>query len=291
MEVSDKHSIRLDSVSPLVRFAQQLTITDPGTFGNAVAYDHRIFLCIGGKGQIIIAGDRYEIEPGTLLIWGPGLEYSYHPENGLFLELLGFNFDYTQESSEYQMPIPPAKPGGFNPESITEHVFFEDAKALNSPLLLNHQEELRELFFKIKNEFTQQRLYSGKRCGALFTDLIIQIVRTTEASGPRNQRKGKADEIITYIQNNFDKELTNQHLGAVFGYHPAYIGRIVAAATGLPPHQYLLNYRIARAIDLLQSGEANVSQICYQCGFRDLGNFSKCFKARTGRNPSEYLNK
>ncbi len=285
-----EHAVReltISEIEPFLRYAQRLTVRTPSPFGTARAYDHRIFLCVGGSGSIQIETQSFQMSPGTMLMWAPGLAYSYHPENSM--ELIGFNFDYSQRAADLNIPIPPAKEGTFEPLQVTESVFFSDLAAFNMPVYLENLQEFSSRFYEIKEEYASQRLLSAKRCSALFTDLLIRIARLCLSMEPNTRRKGKAADIIAYLQAHFAEDITNELLGHEFGYHPAYVGRIVAAATGMTPYQYLLNFRIARAIDLLQSGEANVTQACYQCGFHDLANFSKCFKARTGRPPSAYL--
>ena len=279
--------IPLDNAQPLIRYAQMLTITDGAPYGIAKAYDNRIFLCVKGSGRIVISNTTYLIQPGTLLLWGPGLAYRYEPDETM--TLLGFNFDFTQQSASKVMPIPPVKSSLFDPALITEQVSFSDTDCFRTPLCLTDMLFLKGRFLEIKEEFMYKKRRYRHRCSALFSDLLALLVRAAEAPVSGAEKHSKADEIIAYIQPNYQNDLSNRHLGEVFGYHPGYIGRLIRMATGMPTHQYLLNYRIERAIDYLQSGEANVSQTCFLCGFHDLAHFSKSFRAKTGRAPSDYL--
>lgn len=279
--------ITLDAAQPLIRHAQMLTITDGTPYGIAKAYDNRIFLCIKGSGRIVVSDTAYPMQPGTLLLWGPGLAYRYEPDGAM--TLLGFNFDFTQQSASKPMPIPPAKSPLFDPSLITEQVAFSDTDCFRAPLYLADMLHLKGRFLEIKEEFTYKKRRYRHRCSALFSDLLALLVRAAEMPVSAAEKHSKADEIIAYIQTNYQKDLSSRHLGEIFGYHPGYIGRLIRMATGMPTHQYLLNYRIERAIDYLQSGEANVSQTCFLCGFRDLAHFSKSFRAKTGRAPSDYL--
>jgi AraC-like DNA-binding protein len=58
--------------------------------------------------------------------------------------------------------------------------------------------------------------------------------------------------------------------------------------TGSSLHQYLLNYRISMAIELIESTYGSITDIAYQVGFKDISHFSKYFKKKTGRAPSEF---
>ncbi|MEM7659188.1 MAG: ATP-binding protein, partial [Bacteroidota bacterium] len=52
------------------------------------------------------------------------------------------------------------------------------------------------------------------------------------------------------------------------------------ALTGQTPNHFLQHLRLKRGMQLLQSGELNVSEVAYQVGFRDPKYFSKCFSKR-----------
>lgn len=76
-----------------------------------------------------------------------------------------------------------------------------------------------------------------------------------------------------------------------------YIRKLFAKETGLTPHGYLMNRRIARVKQIMDSGVANrysnysVSQIAEAGGFSDPLYFSRVFKKYCGMSPSEYLNR
>jgi AraC-like DNA-binding protein len=52
--------------------------------------------------------------------------------------------------------------------------------------------------------------------------------------------------------------------------------------------QYLNEYRVKMAMDLLKGGKMKISQVCYHCGFNDLPYFDRKFKQLTGVSPNEY---
>lgn len=52
------------------------------------------------------------------------------------------------------------------------------------------------------------------------------------------------------------------------------------------PQDYLISYRLNRAMQLLEAHELNVSEVCYKVGFSSLAGFSRSFKNRFGVPPS-----
>ena len=64
--------------------------------------------------------------------------------------------------------------------------------------------------------------------------------------------------------------------------------RKLKQAMGVTPQELLHEARIKHACNLLRETALNVSEVAYQCGFSDPKYFSRCFKQRTGKTPSEY---
>lgn len=58
--------------------------------------------------------------------------------------------------------------------------------------------------------------------------------------------------------------------------------------TGTTPHQYLLRLRLRRAALKLQENSAKVLDIAFDCGFGDVSNFNRAFRAEFGMSPRAY---
>ncbi|MEO0896849.1 MAG: AraC family transcriptional regulator [Bacteroidota bacterium] len=54
------------------------------------------------------------------------------------------------------------------------------------------------------------------------------------------------------------------------------------------PGQYMLTKRLEKAAQLLVSSSLRISDICFECGFNDLSNFTKAFSKKYSLPPSEY---
>jgi AraC family transcriptional regulator len=64
--------------------------------------------------------------------------------------------------------------------------------------------------------------------------------------------RGQIRAVVEYIEEHLDASPTLGQMAAVVGLSPYYFARPFKAAIGLPPHQYLLARRVARAKHLLQ---------------------------------------
>lgn len=57
------------------------------------------------------------------------------------------------------------------------------------------------------------------------------------------------------------------------------------------PGQYLLSYRVTRAMDLLNESERSVTEVAAETGFCDASHFIQYFRRKTGMTPREYRSK
>ena len=54
----------------------------------------------------------------------------------------------------------------------------------------------------------------------------------------------------------------------------------------LSPLKWIINRRLEAAYNLIRQGGANITEICYQVGFKNLSHFSKIFKEKYGVAPT-----
>ncbi|MEP6845823.1 MAG: nickel-binding protein [Panacibacter sp.] len=59
--------------------------------------------------------------------------------------------------------------------------------------------------------------------------------------------------------------------------------------TGKSPNTFLKDYRLKKALELLNKKMSNVSEIAFETGFTSPSYFSKCFQKKYGHTPSEHL--
>jgi AraC-like DNA-binding protein len=57
------------------------------------------------------------------------------------------------------------------------------------------------------------------------------------------------------------------------------------------PANFIKEKKLEKALELLQSTELSVSEICYEVGFQDTSHFTKTFKKKYHQSPSEYRKK
>lgn len=73
----------------------------------------------------------------------------------------------------------------------------------------------------------------------------------------------------------------------MMNYSRAQLHRKIKRITGMSTSIYIRNHKLKLALNDLQHGRANVSEISYKYGFGSLAYFSRLFKSRFGLSPSQ----
>jgi AraC family transcriptional regulator len=80
-----------------------------------------------------------------------------------------------------------------------------------------------------------------------------------------------------------------EQMAAVARLSLYHFARQFKAATGLPPHQFVILRRVERAKELLQAGTAlSLAEVAAHVGFSDQSQFSHNFKRIVGVTPGQF---
>jgi AraC family transcriptional regulator len=78
-------------------------------------------------------------------------------------------------------------------------------------------------------------------------------------------------------------------MAEVVGLNSYHFARQFKAATGLPPHQFVIARRVERARELLQEGaDLSLAEVALRAGFSDQSQFSCHFKRQVGVTPRQF---
>ncbi|WP_432240148.1 helix-turn-helix domain-containing protein [Herbaspirillum robiniae] len=92
-----------------------------------------------------------------------------------------------------------------------------------------------------------------------------------------------------YMLANLARRLTLEEVSAQCGLSRAHFARAFKNTFGVPAHAWLQGQRIARAQQLLASGEKSMTEVALECGFADQSHFSRVFKRVLGVAPAAWL--
>jgi len=99
---------------------------------------------------------------------------------------------------------------------------------------------------------------------------------------------GAYRRVREYIGANLDSNIGLDALAAEAGLSVYHFARAFKQTVGLPPHHYLLQQRIQRAAQLIESTDRPLSEIALSLGFSDQSHFAKHFSRFMGSTPSVF---
>jgi AraC family transcriptional regulator len=125
--------------------------------------------------------------------------------------------------------------------------------------------------------------------------LAVHLLRHVLAPGsPARGRdgtlpRGRLRAVVEYVEEHLDAGLTLEQMAAMARLSPYHFARQFKAATGLPPHQYVILRRVERARQLLQAEtDLSLAEVAACAGFSDQSQFCHHFKRLVGVTPGQF---
>ena len=124
--------------------------------------------------------------------------------------------------------------------------------------------------------------------GFLFLEQLAACSATRRYFGERRLRDFYMREALSFIDQNYQNDISIEDIAAVCGLNRSYFGKIFRDTVGESPQEYLLHYRMARAAQLLKETKQPIGEIAPQVGYANQLHFSRAFKNVHGVSPREY---
>jgi AraC family transcriptional regulator len=99
----------------------------------------------------------------------------------------------------------------------------------------------------------------------------------------------KLRQAIDYIQENLSENISLEAIAKQIDISSYHFCRLFKQATGLSPHQYVIQQRVERAKQLLRQGKMSISEIAIACGFSHQSHLNRHFKRLTGVTPKTWI--
>ena len=151
--------------------------------------------------------------------------------------------------------------------------------------ILSHSSSI-SLILHMINEFKEGKIYSNEICNSLLKAFIFETLKNSKLG--LNTEENVKIKILRYIEGNYNKSITYKDISIIVNYHKNSINRILKNITGLSLREYVISLRINKAKELLQYSSKTISEISEFCGYNTPIFFSRQFKEKTGKKPSEF---
>ena len=103
-----------------------------------------------------------------------------------------------------------------------------------------------------------------------------------------NTDSRRINKVTQYIDAHYTDTLRQTDLADMVGMSPSAFSTFFKMHTGRTLSDYVIDVKLGKATRLLVDTTKNVAEICYECGFNNLSNFNRIFKAKRGYTPREF---
>lgn len=164
---------------------------------------------------------------------------------------------------------------------------------MDSPI---YHSNVRDLSAELKNEMLYIAQHSDQSPFHLIGHLYLFLDYLTRSSSSRRLLQGGRmrdfyiKEAISYIEQNFQNDISVEDIAEFCSLNRSYFGKIFRDALGKSPQEFLINYRMSKAAELLKLTELSIGDISNAVGYPSQLHFSRAFKKIHGISPRQWRN-
>jgi AraC-like DNA-binding protein len=121
------------------------------------------------------------------------------------------------------------------------------------------------------------QLYSGKP-----TSSLIKVITPSDEKF--------LNMVMDCAEKIWDKnDLTIAGFGRELGMSKSQLTRKLKSLSNLSPNDFLKEFRLRKSIRLMEDQSMNIAEVTMAIGFSNPSYFTKCFRKRFGKAPSDYM--
>ena len=234
-----------------------------------VLADYQLVYISSGRGWFESRGvGRRRIESGDAFLLFPGVWHRYTPDRktGWDEHWLGFEGDTVRR--------------------LMKNGFF----SRRTPILRVTREDVLLGVFNDVMEAVKARPPALQQVLAGLTMRLLSLLYSTAQSSLSQDLRSSAaiQEAVRLMHNDPRAKFDLPELARQLHVSYTWFRRTFAQQTGLSPHQYLLQLRVAHARSLLAESDWTVKEVAMGSGFESEYYFCRVFKKKTGVTPGEW---
>lgn len=117
---------------------------------------------------------------------------------------------------------------------------------------------------------------------------LMQLIETVLVNAKMQTANNYVDHAISIIVENYHQPITINEIAERIGCERRKLAYLFEKQIGMTPIQYLTEYRLKQAKNLLRSTELMISEIAELVGYSDIYYFCRVFKKHYAITPTEY---
>jgi AraC-like DNA-binding protein len=245
---------------------------------------HTMIVCVKGTLKIEIDSTTVDVPPSSLLFVAPG--QVFQP-----IEWIGNDHDaylmFTTSKFANDLNI--------DLNAINTNIF-TSAKAV-VPLNDGKAERLIRYFEMLHQISTDESRYNRLIAKSLMAAAAYQVMAfgeenmAAEEKKPYSRKLAYAKTFLHLVRDHHCSERSIGFYADKMCISPKYLSFLIKDATGRSAADWIDQYVIQEAKNLLRYSGKNVQQVAYELNFSNQSSFGKYFKHITGMTPTQFQNK
>lgn len=235
---------------------------------------------IRGSGYYLINGNRYDFQQGDIvLIHSNDLHRAVETES-LVMGIIMFDPAYLALEQRYdtELLVPFREVG----------IRFDNVLDRNNPELVKLRSLLEEMWGEyIRGESHYETLVRAQLVRFLAYVNRYFAKKPDESRSRRMRGMETVRDVLREIEAKPEYPWTLKELSDQVHLSPSRFSSLFTQVVGTSPMDYLIQLRLSRAVQLIETTDSKIIDIASECGFRNLSNFNRLFKQHIGKLPNE----
>ena len=148
--------------------------------------------------------------------------------------------------------------------------------------------KMQEYFEMLLGQMEHSTVDSMVHTGLALHEMLALCAQSILAEAETTSARQVILQAAETLRKHYQQELCLADLLAEAHMSKSYFLRLFRRYMGTTPYNYLVNFRITQAKELLVLTDHSVSEIAQEVGFGDASNFSTRFAKATGQSPLQY---
>lgn len=232
-----------------------------------------LFYVMKGEGQYIVAGKKYFVQSGNLVICNAGIMHGEEPFRRHNME-------------SYCCVLQGVSLQGLAPNTLSKPeqnpvLYFSDDRAVVEHILL--------ALYMLDRQDIDHKTALGQLANALLSIVYDKLHRRQQPNMIADKNTEEfIQNIMQYLDTHYIEPLQLHELGTRFHISPFYLAHIFKAETGISMMKYVMCRKIGESQNLLMNTSLPIGIISERLGFNDHCHFSTTFKKYIGITPTQY---
>jgi AraC-like DNA-binding protein len=281
-----EHLTHPNQMFPLSEFVDYFDTFPDGAFPGHWHPELELQIVLEGCAQYSVNGSSYVVEKGCAIYIGPE---AIHQARQLTPGTIGYNVVLDPRLLIQVMQIAHCQQ-----YALSLNTGKPDALVITSERKEGYRilEFLRQMYYTETAQFSYE-LFLLERLIGLWRNLLALFPFQTAQNGDGNLhlREQRMKTMLDYIHQNYARSITVEEIASSAAVSQSECFRCFSRLARTTPVEYINQFRLLKASQLLLSTDRSMADICFSTGFNNTSYFSKKFKDQYGMTPGEYRRK